>query len=398
MLNRSANQAWRRLTVTAVYLIPEELGPKHPSEAFTIMSSSGMDDGTGGGVAPPSGSYVETLQAPSSGGEDSQVVGPEGSETPATIADASAASHSVDGLGTSSSEDAGTSSYDGDQNVLDEPVSATPERNQPPANMTDDELRSQLRAVFDEFDADHSGAVSIQEMSAMIAAMKLDVTDEKLAEMMRETDADGSGEIDFEEFFLVLKKQSAGGDPNGLGSIFSMKASSMFSWFQDTLTPFKGALDAMAAASPLKLFGTEERDAKERAEAEAMAAMAKERALAVKKDLSSSMEQAVMPLAKPPPRKAATPKRSDLPDYKKPSCLIGYSAESSGFESQDAAQQFFRAPRVVSAAAHVSPASRGSSPPARQPFATVSRLGSMTRAGNITPPVNMRGALGPVQV
>ena len=141
MLNRSANQAWRRLTVTAVYLIPEELGPKHPSEAFTIMSSSGMDDGTGGGVAPPSGSYVETLQAPSSGGEDSQVVGPEGSETPATIADASAASHSVDGLGTSSSEDAGTSSYDGDQNVLDEPVSATPERNQPPANMTDDELR-----------------------------------------------------------------------------------------------------------------------------------------------------------------------------------------------------------------------------------------------------------------
>ena len=113
-----------------------------------------------------------------------------------------------------------------------------------PQPLSEDEVRAKLRAVFDEFDVDGSGAVGVAEMSKMVAQMSMDISDEQLAEMIKEADADGSGEIEFEEFLLILKKQmesggEASGPGTGLGSIFSAKTDSMFGKFMDTLTPLK---------------------------------------------------------------------------------------------------------------------------------------------------------------
>ena len=66
------------------------------------------------------------------------------------------------------------------------------------------ELRTALRQVFDKFDADGSGAVSTDEMSAMVKQLKMDVSPVKVRRMMVEADRDMSGEIDFEEFCRAL--------------------------------------------------------------------------------------------------------------------------------------------------------------------------------------------------
>ena len=75
----------------------------------------------------------------------------------------------------------------------------------------DDELREQLRPIFDRFDEDRSGSVSTAEMGKIFKAMKVATTPEQMKNMMAEADPDGSGEVDFEEFVAVLKKQMAEG-------------------------------------------------------------------------------------------------------------------------------------------------------------------------------------------
>ena len=110
--------------------------------------------------------------------------------------------------------------------------SAEERAEQEGAKMSEDEVRAKLRAVFDEFDEDKSGGVDVAEMSKMVAQMSMDISDEQLAEMIKEADADGSGEIEFEEFLLIIKKMQSGGEASGpgssLGSIFSAKTDSMF--------------------------------------------------------------------------------------------------------------------------------------------------------------------------
>lgn len=61
------------------------------------------------------------------------------------------------------------------------------------------ELRSKLRPIFDKFDADGSGAVSLSEMSTIIAHLGMEVTSAQLRILMEEADPDRSGEIDFDE-------------------------------------------------------------------------------------------------------------------------------------------------------------------------------------------------------
>lgn len=92
-----------------------------------------------------------------------------------------------------------------------EPASPTSPKNKASGGakkpMTEDELRAKLRPLFDKFDVDSSGSISTSEMTGILSKLKIKMTARQIETMMKEADPDGSGEIEFEEFVTVLKKQ-----------------------------------------------------------------------------------------------------------------------------------------------------------------------------------------------
>ena len=71
----------------------------------------------------------------------------------------------------------------------------------------EEKLREQLNEIFKKFDADGSGQVDTEEISAMLSSLGMLVQPSIVKQMMTEADTDKSGEIDFEEFFTVMKKK-----------------------------------------------------------------------------------------------------------------------------------------------------------------------------------------------
>ena len=76
---------------------------------------------------------------------------------------------------------------------------------------SNEKLESTLRQIFDQFDADRSGAVSSDELKTMLESLGMLVSPDLLKKMMNEADTDKSGEIDFDEFTAVMKKQAETG-------------------------------------------------------------------------------------------------------------------------------------------------------------------------------------------
>ena len=59
----------------------------------------------------------------------------------------------------------------------------------------------QVRAIFEVFDADASGAMDAAELTELLRELCLPCEEDDVEEMMEEMDDDGSGEIDFDEFY-----------------------------------------------------------------------------------------------------------------------------------------------------------------------------------------------------
>jgi len=68
------------------------------------------------------------------------------------------------------------------------------------------EVDEGLRGVFDEFDADKSGAIDTTELEKMIESLGMTVKSEDLGKWVKEADADGSGEIEYGEFVSIVSK------------------------------------------------------------------------------------------------------------------------------------------------------------------------------------------------
>lgn len=68
----------------------------------------------------------------------------------------------------------------------------------------EDKLRKSLRTTFDQFDADASGAIDAKEIEALMQSLGMLMDAEALAQMVKEADTDGSGEIEFDEFYAVM--------------------------------------------------------------------------------------------------------------------------------------------------------------------------------------------------
>ena len=71
------------------------------------------------------------------------------------------------------------------------------------------EQRKQLRAAFDDFDTSGDGALDIEEVGKLLTLLGKSFTEDELRAQMAILDADGSGHLDYAEFFdLILNMHS----------------------------------------------------------------------------------------------------------------------------------------------------------------------------------------------
>lgn len=61
-----------------------------------------------------------------------------------------------------------------------------------------------LRKIFNDFDSNHSGTLTIDELAAMMATLKLSVERKYLAAILKIIDTNNSGAIEFEEFLNYI--------------------------------------------------------------------------------------------------------------------------------------------------------------------------------------------------
>ena len=67
--------------------------------------------------------------------------------------------------------------------------------------------RLRIRKEFERFDKDNSGFITKQELLEVLKARGIQtVTLEQIDELLKEIDKDRSGEIDYEEFVLLMTK------------------------------------------------------------------------------------------------------------------------------------------------------------------------------------------------
>ena len=82
-------------------------------------------------------------------------------------------------------------------------------------------LLAQVRKVFDMFDADGGGSIDATEMRALLNELCIPMRDDELLALVKRLDTDGSGELDYEEFFGWYAVEAAGktkGIRGGVGS------------------------------------------------------------------------------------------------------------------------------------------------------------------------------------
>ena len=83
-----------------------------------------------------------------------------------------------------------------------------------------------LREQFDEADTDKSASIDAKELHALCKKMGEDMTMKQVPALINEVDDDGSGEIEWEEYLLIMgkKKNEAARKGSGLFQKMAMKA------------------------------------------------------------------------------------------------------------------------------------------------------------------------------
>jgi len=67
-----------------------------------------------------------------------------------------------------------------------------------------DEYREELREAFNMFDKNRDGSISVHELAQILQNLNQGATTDEINEMIKQVDADGDGEIDFDEFVTMM--------------------------------------------------------------------------------------------------------------------------------------------------------------------------------------------------
>lgn len=70
----------------------------------------------------------------------------------------------------------------------------------------DEEQISALKKAFESFDTDQKGYITPETVGVILRMMGVKISEKNLQEVIAETDEDGSGELEFEEFVELAAK------------------------------------------------------------------------------------------------------------------------------------------------------------------------------------------------
>ncbi|XP_064085573.1 troponin C, isotype gamma-like [Macrobrachium nipponense] len=72
-------------------------------------------------------------------------------------------------------------------------------------SLEDDQIEA-LRKAFDSFDTEKQGFITADTIATILRMMGVKISEKNLAEVIAETDEDGSGQLEFEEFVDLAAK------------------------------------------------------------------------------------------------------------------------------------------------------------------------------------------------
>lgn len=75
------------------------------------------------------------------------------------------------------------------------------------SNNISQETLAELKQAFFLFDKNGDGTISESELASVLENLGQKPTEEEIKDMMREVDADGNGEIDFDEFVTMMSQK-----------------------------------------------------------------------------------------------------------------------------------------------------------------------------------------------
>ncbi len=76
------------------------------------------------------------------------------------------------------------------------------------ASQSDKDTREDIVKVFNLFDDDGSGRISLRNLKRVAKELGETMTDAELMEMIERADTDQDGEIDAEEFYAIMTKKT----------------------------------------------------------------------------------------------------------------------------------------------------------------------------------------------
>ena len=76
------------------------------------------------------------------------------------------------------------------------------------AKISDTDSKEDIRKVFNLFDDDNTGKISLKNLKRVAKELGENMTDDELVEMIQRADKDKDGEINFEEFYDIMTKKT----------------------------------------------------------------------------------------------------------------------------------------------------------------------------------------------